>query len=148
MEFKNTSWGILSVSNMPWASLGKFWLLSFSIKLILREYWIMVRILWSFVVFFQFLWKWLIFTLWKVSVFGVFLVRIFPHFSLSLRILSECEKIRARKTPNIDTFTKWFPAAKLGWTSLLSFDHLLPLWLGHLSPEAELIQEGWESFKL
>ena len=76
-----------------------------------------------------------------------FLVRIFPHFSLSLRILSECGKIRARKTPNIDTFTKWFPATKLGWTSLLSFDHLLPLWLEHLSPEAELIQEGWESFE-
>ena len=43
-------------------------------------------------------------TTWKVSVFGVFLVRIFPAFglnterySLSLRIQCKCEKIRTRK---------------------------------------------------
>ena len=56
-------------------------------------------------------------TTWKVSVFGVFLVSIFPHldwirrdteyltvFSLSHRIQSECGKIWTRKTPNTDTF--------------------------------------------
>ena len=40
----------------------------------------------------------------KVSVFGVFLVRIFPYHSVSLHIQSECEKLRTRKTPNTDTF--------------------------------------------
>ena len=49
-------------------------------------------------------------TAWKVSVFGVFLVRIFLHsdwirrYSVSLRIRSECAKTRTRKTPNTDTF--------------------------------------------
>ena len=44
-------------------------------------------------------------TAWKVSVFGVFLVRIFPHLDwISLRILSECRKILNRKPPNTDTF--------------------------------------------
>ena len=52
-------------------------------------------------------------TAWKVSVFGVFLVRIFPHldwtrrdtsFFVSLRIQSKCGKRRTRKTPNMDTF--------------------------------------------
>ena len=38
--------------------------------------------------------KALIFTAWKVSVFGDFLVRIFPH----------SDWIRNRKTPNKDTF--------------------------------------------
>ena len=51
---------------------------------------------------------------WKVSVFGVFQVLIFPHldwirgdtkrYSVSLPIQSECRKIRIRKTPNTDTF--------------------------------------------
>ena len=57
---------------------------------------------------------------WKVSVFGVILVRIFPHsdrmrkirtsglnserYSTYLRIQSECGKIRTRITPNRDTF--------------------------------------------
>ena len=48
----------------------------------------------------------------KVSAFGIFIVRIFPHLDqirrdtkyLSLRIQSECGKIRTRKTPNTDTF--------------------------------------------
>ena len=40
----------------------------------------------------------------KVSVFGVSLVRIFPHSdSVSLRIQFKCGKIRTRKTPNTDT---------------------------------------------
>ena len=59
-----------------------------------------------FAVIFQFSWKCLMFTLWKMSVFGVFLVRIFRYFSVSLRILSESGKIRTRKTPNTDTFHK------------------------------------------
>ena len=37
----------------------------------------------------------------KASLFGVFLVRIFPH---SVRIQSKSEKILTRKTPNTDTF--------------------------------------------
>ena len=50
------------------------------------------------------------YTAWKVSVFGVFLVRIFPHsdwirrYGVSFRIQSEWGKIRTRKTPNTDTF--------------------------------------------
>ena len=48
----------------------------------------------------------------KVSAFGIFIVRIFPHLDqirkdtkyLSLCIQSECGKIRTRKTPNTDTF--------------------------------------------
>ena len=50
-------------------------------------------------------------TAWKMSVFSVFLIRIFPQFglnmerySLSLRIQSECGKIRTSKTPNTDIF--------------------------------------------
>ena len=53
----------------------------------------------------------LLFTVWKVSVFRVFLVRIFPAFGLSkkiygvnLLIQSECGKLRTRKTLNTDTF--------------------------------------------
>ena len=44
-----------------------------------------------------------IFTAEKVSILRVFLVRIFPH-SDWIRIQSECEKIRTRKTPTTDTF--------------------------------------------
>ena len=46
----------------------------------------------------------------KVSVFGVFLVRIFPHletecrYSGSLPIQYKCGKIQTRKTLNTDTF--------------------------------------------
>ena len=55
-------------------------------------------------------------TAWKVSVFGVILVRIFPHsdwiwkdLSVSLRIQSECGKIRTRITRNMDTFYEvWY----------------------------------------
>ena len=53
-------------------------------------------------------------TAWKVFVFGVFLVRIFPHsywirryterYSVFLCIQSESGKIRTKKTPNTDTF--------------------------------------------
>ena len=45
-----------------------------------------------------------------MSVFGVILVRILPHSnkmwrdSLSLRIQSDCRKIRTKITPNADTF--------------------------------------------
>ena len=39
-------------------------------------------------------------TAWKVSIFGVILVRIFPHFGL----LSESGKIRTRTTLNTGTF--------------------------------------------
>ena len=56
--------------------------------------------------------RYLSITVWKVSVFGVFLVRIFQHldwisvfrYSISLHIQSECGKIRTRKIPNTDTF--------------------------------------------
>ena len=52
---------------------------------------------------------------WKVSIYGVFVVGIFPHSdwirrdkeSLSVfnpRICSKCGKIRTRKTPNMDAF--------------------------------------------
>ena len=48
------------------------------------------------------------YTAWKVSVFGVILVRIFKHSEwiprVSLRIQSECGKIWTRITPNTDTF--------------------------------------------
>ena len=40
---------------------------------------------------------------WKVSVFGVILVRIFPHSDWTPRIQTECGKIRTRITPNTDT---------------------------------------------
>ena len=47
-------------------------------------------------------------TAWKVSVFGVILVHIFPHSHWiqrdPLRIQSECRKIRTRKTLHMDTF--------------------------------------------
>ena len=48
---------------------------------------------------------WFLFALRKkVSVFGVILVRIFPHSEWIFRIQSECRKIRTRITPNTDTF--------------------------------------------
>ena len=45
----------------------------------------------------------------KMSVFGVFRVRIFSHLNwrqdfVSLRIQSKCSKMLTRKTPNTDTF--------------------------------------------
>ena len=49
-------------------------------------------------------------TAWKLSVFGIFLVRIFPYVdcirrdTVYLRIQSECGKIRTRKTPDMDIF--------------------------------------------
>ena len=50
-------------------------------------------------------------TAWKISVFRVFLVRIFQHlglnterYSVSPLIQSECWKIRTKKTQNTDTF--------------------------------------------
>ena len=51
-------------------------------------------------------------TAWKASVFGVFLVSIFPHFdwiwkdTLGLYIQSECGKIGTKKL-RIRTFTQW-----------------------------------------
>ena len=47
-------------------------------------------------------------TAWKLSLFGVILVHIFPHLDwirrVSLRIQSECGKLRTRKAPNMNTF--------------------------------------------
>ena len=48
-------------------------------------------------------------SVWKVSVFGVFLVHIRANFqafiySVNLRIHSKCRKTRTRKTPKTDTF--------------------------------------------
>ena len=58
----------------------------------------------------------LIFIVWKVSVFGVTLVRIFPHSDcirtdiIFLCIQSGCEKIRTRRTTNtVSLFTQWLP---------------------------------------
>ena len=50
------------------------------------------------------------YTAWKVSVFGVFLVHIFPHSDWiqrdtpCLSLQSQCRKIRIRKTLNTNTF--------------------------------------------
>ena len=49
-----------------------------------------------------------------MSIFGNFLVRIFPHL---LRIHSKCGKIRTRKTPNTDNI---HAVIFLTWTILLS----------------------------
>ena len=45
-------------------------------------------------------------TAWNVSVFSVFLVRIFPNseYQVSLRFQSDYRKIRTRITPNTDIF--------------------------------------------
>ena len=47
-------------------------------------------------------------TAWKLSLFGVILVHIFPHLDwirrVSLRIQSECGKLRTRKAPNMNIF--------------------------------------------
>ena len=40
----------------------------------------------------------------NVFLFGVILVLIFPHYSVSLPIQSKCRKTRTRITPNIDIF--------------------------------------------
>ena len=59
------------------------------------------------------------FAAWKLFVFGVILVRNFLHldriheeirYFVSLRIQSECGKIRTRITPNTDTFYAVFPS--------------------------------------
>ena len=44
------------------------------------------------------------YTTWKVSVFGVFPVRIPSHSVWIPRFQSKCENIRSRNTPNTDTF--------------------------------------------
>ena len=45
------------------------------------------------------------FTAWEVSVFGVILVRIFPHSDWIRRDTEyECGKLRTRIAPNTDTF--------------------------------------------
>ena len=50
----------------------------------------------------------ILFTAWKLSVFGVILIGISPHSDwirrVSLRIQSGCGKMRTRVTPNTDTF--------------------------------------------
>ena len=87
----------------------------------------------------------MIFTAWKVSVFGVILLRIFPHsdwilnterYEVSLRIQSECRKMRTRITPNMDTFYavitiayREHPNLLFLWRSRVFF-HLFP----HLHP--------------
>ena len=47
-------------------------------------------------------------TAWEVPVFGIFLVRIFPHLVWIRRVTEyirfQCEKIRTIKTPEKDTF--------------------------------------------
>ena len=43
-------------------------------------------------------------TAWKVLVFGVFLVCIFPQYGVPLRHQTECRKIWTRKTPNTGIF--------------------------------------------
>ena len=70
-------------------------------------------------------------TAWKVSVFGVFLVRIFPQFglnterySVSPRIQSKWSKMRTRKTPNTDTFHA---------VCCLYVEDLLVLWFSYSS---------------
>ena len=83
-------------------------------------------------------------TAWKVSVFGVILVRIFPHsdwkterFSVSFRIQPECGKIRARITPNTGTFYAvkiiWENNAKSSKWLCWYFFIILVIWLqkGH-----------------
>ena len=58
-------------------------------------------------------------------VFGVILVCIFPHldwilrYSVSLRIQSECGKMRTRITPNTDTFHAVWVARKKIFFELL-----------------------------
>ena len=49
--------------------------------------------------------------MWKMSVFGAFLVRFFPAFGVNMelyrvgpRIHSECGEIRVRSTPNGNNF--------------------------------------------
>ena len=72
-------------------------------------------------------------TAYKVSVFGVILVRIFPHAD---RIQSECGKMRTKITPNMDTFhvvhgsTNWFTIDPNGFQQkyfLKDFPQLLVL---------------------
>ena len=44
-------------------------------------------------------------TAWKVSVFGLFLVRIFPNSGwIRRKTQTTCRKIRTKKTPNTNTF--------------------------------------------
>ena len=49
---------------------------------------------------------WNFYTVWKVFVFGILLVRIFRIWTEygEIHIQSKCGKIRTRKTPNTDTF--------------------------------------------
>ena len=69
-------------------------------------------------------------TVWKVSVFRVFLVRTFPHLdwirrdTVSLRIHSKCRKIRTRrKTPNKD----FFQAVKIAGSRQFGLLHYLKI---------------------
>ena len=72
--------------------------------------------------FFYWIWTWN--TTWKVSKYGVFSGPFFPHsdwtdrYFVSLRVQSECGKIRTRKTPYLDKFH----TVKGTWTTLLDFD--------------------------
>ena len=78
------------------------------------------------------------FTAWKVAVFGVFLVHIFPHLDWIQRDtewkVSKCGKIRTRKNPNMDTFHAVFLLVVNQWvcqylykTSIRSPGSLPPL---------------------
>ena len=64
-------------------------------------------------------------TAWKVSIFGVFMVRIFPHL----------EWIRTRKTQNMDTFhtvliprfCQWMEIISLSFPSIMITTYLVTL---------------------
>ena len=60
-----------------------------------------------------------------MSVFGVLLVRIFPH-SDWIRIQSECGKMRTRITPNTDTFYAVIGSRQSHWE--IKWDEVIMLW--------------------
>ena len=81
-----------------------------------------------------------LYTAWKVSTFGVFMVHIFSHFepiqrySMSLRIQSECGKILTIKTRIIFKTTDTFHAlimSKYNW--VININPLTLSWRGPLS---------------
>ena len=68
--------------------------------------------------------EWINFTAWKVSIFEVILFRIFPHldwYFISLRIQSECGKIRTRITPNTASFYTVFDIQKSPYNIILYY---------------------------
>ena len=64
----------------------------------------------------------MVLTAWKVSVFGLFLVRISPNSGWIRRnTQTKCRKIRTKKTPNTDTFQAEpiLPTGKLDMMTLI-----------------------------